>query len=97
MASAGATGGAADEAGDGGGVGAFESEEIVEWATSVVGLGMVMIVALQLYFSEESVDASGAVVAADFKGLRRFIIGEQGVVVLEARDDFTTVGEEGIA
>jgi hypothetical protein len=41
-----ATGGPAHETGDSGGVGVFESEEIIERATSVVGLGMIMIVAL---------------------------------------------------
>jgi hypothetical protein len=78
-------------------VGVFESEEIIERTTSVVGLGMVMIVALQLDFSKEGVDAAGAVVIAGFKGQGRFIVGQQGAVVVEAGDDFQTVGEESFA
>jgi hypothetical protein len=50
-----------------------------------------------LYFPKESVDASGAVVVTGFKGLGLFIVGQQGAVVVEAGDDFTTVGEEGVA
>lgn len=90
-------GGAAHESGDSGGVGVFESEEIIKRATSVVGLGMVMIVAMQLDFSEEGVDAAGAVVVAGFKGQGRFIVGQQGAVVVEAGNDFKTVGVEGVA
>ena len=92
-----AAGSAAHETGDGGGVGVFESEEIIKRATSVVGLGMVMIIALELYFSKESVDATGAVAITGFKGPGLFIVGQQGAVVVEAGDDFTTVGQEGVA
>lgn len=93
----GSAGGPAHEPGDSGGVGAFESEQVVKRTASGAGFGMMMVVAPQFDLSEEGVDAPVAVTVKDFEGQGFFVVRQQAAVVVKGGDDFASVAQESVA
>jgi hypothetical protein len=72
-------------------------EKVIEWAASIAGFGVMMVVAPQLDLSEQGLDAPDAVAVTVFEGQFVFVVGQQVAVIVECGDDFAAVAQECVA